>query len=101
MTRVNQLTAVEMMGDHGLLLCCFTVLHAIYSWGVAGGAQSLCWPPKIHTTGEAAQRRANVTQPSMGIAQELTGLKRLQLNLRNRQAEDHGTALGNSEIQYG
>lgn len=68
---------------------------------IAGEAQSLCWPLKIHTTGEAAQGWANVTQPAIGVAQELTGLKRLQLNLRNRQAEDHGAALGNSEIWYG
>lgn len=69
--------------------------------GLAGKAQSLCWPLKIYTTGEAAQGWANVTQPAMGIVQELTGLKRVQVNLRNRQAEDHGPALGNSEIQYG
>lgn len=53
----------------------------------------MCWSLKIHPTGEAARGWANVTQSAMRIAQELTGLKILQLNLRNRQAEDHGAAL--------
>ena len=56
--------------------------------------------PAIHATGEAARGWVNVTQPAMGIAQELNGLKRLQFNLRNRQAEDHSAALGKAEIQY-
>lgn len=57
--------------------------------------------PAIHAMGEAVRGRGNITQPAMGIVQELNGLKRLQFNLRNRQVEDHSAALGKAEIQYG
>lgn len=57
--------------------------------------------PAIRATGEAARGRAAVTQPAVGGAQELNGLKSLRFNLKNRQAEEHSAALGKAEIQHG
>lgn len=85
-----------MMGDHGLLLRCFTVLHAIYS---RRGSESVLAPENPHHRGgSTGMGKCNSASYRSSTGTYWTQKTSAQFK---EQTEDPGAALGNSEIRYG